>query len=42
MCLVAVRRVHLVGRASELRMMGPRLWVGRWGSGFGVVWRRMA
>ena len=42
MCLVAVRRVHLVDRASESRMMGPRLWVGKWESGFGVVRQRMA
>ena len=42
MCLVAGRRVHLGGRASESRMMGPRLWVGKWESEFGVVWRMMA
>ena len=42
MCLVAEHRGHLVGMASESRMMGPRLWAGRWESGFGVVRRRMA
>ena len=42
MCRVAVRRAHLVGRASESRVMGPGMWVGLLVSGFGVVRRRMA
>lgn len=42
MCLVAERRVHLVGMAIESLMMGPRLWAGSWGSEFGAVRRRMA
>ena len=35
-------RAHLVGMVSESLMMGPRLWMGRWGNGFGVVRQRMA
>ena len=42
MCLVAEYRVHLVGMASESLMMGPRLWMGRWESGFVVVRQRTA
>ena len=41
MSLVAKHRVHLVGMVSESLMMGPRLWMGRWESRFGVVRRRM-